>query len=194
MEWDAVILFFSSLERAVKQFLKHLCCIISFLHFDWVRCHTATLECFQEMKLEGLERIVFSNSIHSVVSCEDIPTFMNLWRTTSVPQSLPNVLSSWNNWSLQCFFPEAQEHCCTLPWLPAVVWAPSGAHRGGCVSLVALLLQLPCTKKQVPITSKTQTQCWLCKYPFFNLSLCLCLFFQVYFQLHTKLHGIFRKL
>lgn len=70
------VTLFSSPEEAVKEFLKHLCCIISFLHSVWVRCHTATLECFQEMKLEGLKRIVFSNSIHTVVSCEDIPT---LW-------------------------------------------------------------------------------------------------------------------
>lgn len=123
---------------------------------------------------------------HSYIH-EPVKDYICSTELTKCPQFL-------EQWSLQCFFPEAQEHCCTLPWLPAVVWAPSGAHRGGCVSLVALLLQLPCTKKQVPITSKTQTQCWLCKYPFFNLSLCLCLFFQVYFQLHTKLHGIFRKL
>lgn len=66
-------MLFLSPERAEEQFLKHLYCIISFLRFVRVRCHTTSLECFQEMRLEGLKTPVFSGSIYSVVSWENVP-------------------------------------------------------------------------------------------------------------------------
>lgn len=107
--------FFFSPERADKQFLKHLCCIISFFNFVWVRCHTISLECFQEMKLEWLKRTVFSNSIYAVVSCEDIARcafyiFMNLWRTTFVAQKIHTVLVA----QLIITKKKAQEHISIL--------------------------------------------------------------------------------
>lgn len=71
IDWEVILFLFP--EKADEQFLKHLYCIISFLHFVWVRCHTTSLECFQGTRLEGLKATVFSNSIYSVVSREDIP-------------------------------------------------------------------------------------------------------------------------